>query len=145
MRGRWHILLGAIFTLVIWILSPNINQLYLAVILLASFLIDVDHYITYFLKTGNPGFISFFIYHKKKEIETKALIKKGIRKKGDFHLFHTIEFHLLIGLLSFAFPIFFYIFIAMVFHSLLDVIDLLRRGVFHRREYFFFKWLRNQF
>ena len=56
-------------------------------------------------------------------------------------MFHTVEFHLLVGLLGLVWIGFFYIFIGMIFHSLLDVVDLTKRDTFYRREFFFFNWL----
>ncbi|MBS3098803.1 hypothetical protein J4462_01175 [Candidatus Pacearchaeota archaeon] len=141
MYPRSHILFGAIFTLIIWYISPEISPLYLALIFLSSFLIDFDHYLSSVIKTKEYSLKKSFIYHNKKLEEEKREIARGIRKKSDFHLFHTIEFHVLVGLLGLFWSGFFYIFIGMIFHSLLDVIGLLSRGAFHRREYFFFEWL----
>ena len=90
-----------------------------------------------------PGHL-WLKYHDKEEIIANKEFKKGIKRKGDFHLFHTIEFHLLIGLIGMYFTIFFYIFIGLVFHSLLDVFDMLKRKRIYRREYFFFEWLRRK-
>ena len=142
MLPKWHILLGAIFTFIIWISSPEISLLYLSLIFFSSFLMDFDHYAVSVLKTGNISLFDSFDYHKKQtEIEDKE-IKKGIRKKGDFHLFHTIEFHILIGLLMFLWTGFFYVFIGMIFHSMLDLISLIYAGKMHRREYFLLNWMR---
>jgi hypothetical protein len=71
----------------------------------------------------------------------RAEKEKGVRKKGDFHPFHTIEFHALVGLLSLLWVGFFYIFLGMMFHSLLDVIYLVYAGRTYRREFFFVRWI----
>ena len=75
---------------------------------------------------------------------TKKEISRGIRRKHEFHLLHTIEFHLAIGLLGLLWIGFFYIFIGMVYHSLIDVVDLSLRGRLHRREYFLIGWIRRK-
>lgn len=145
MLPRWHILLGAVFTLIVWLFAPNINPLYLVLIFLASFLIDVDHYANAAYKNRHPSLKKALEYHDdllKREKKEKA---QKIFRKGDFHLFHTVEFHILIGLLSFIWVPFFYIFIGMVFHSLLDLASLLYTGYFYRREYFLFNWLWKKF
>ncbi len=145
MLPRWHILLGALFTILLWLAVPKISFLYLILVFLASFLIDADHYITSAIKSGriiNLG--ESFEYHRKKNKEQEREIAMGIRRKGDFNLFHTVEFHFLIGLLGIFWIGFFYIFIGMVFHSLMDVYDGLRKGWLHRREFFFFNWLRRK-
>lgn len=141
MLPRWHILLGGVFTLIIWLLAPTINPLYLILVFLSSFLIDFDHYVNASIKGKRLSLKHAFDYHEelqKKEIREQ---NRGIYEKGDFHLFHTVEFHALIGFFSFFWTPFFYIFIGMVFHSLLDIASLLYVGRFYRREYFFLKWL----
>jgi hypothetical protein len=145
MYPRWHILLGAVFTLLIYILVPGINLIYLFLIFFSSFLIDFDHYLCAVYKTKKLRPRHAFDYYKKRSIDEKNDISQGIKRKGDFHLFHTIEFHLLIGLFSFVWPVLFYLFLGMIFHSLLDVTHLISRGAFHRREFFFFRWLGNKF
>jgi len=143
MRPRWHILLGAILTAVVWLTAPQINPIYLVILFLSSFLMDFDHFLASSLNTKNWNLKKSFKYHDEKMKEEKKEIAKGIRKKSDFHIFHTLEFHFLVGLLTFVWVGFFYVFIGMVFHSLTDVIDLIRKGAFHRREFFFFKWFQN--
>ena len=141
MLPRWHILLGTVFTILIWIFSPQINLFYLAIIFFSSFLIDFDHYAASVIKTKKLGLKDSFRYHEKLNIQEKKEIAKGIKKKSDFHLFHTIEFHLLIGLLGLLWVGFFYVFLGMIFHSTLDIFSMAREGSIHRREYFFFNWL----
>ena len=85
-----------------------------------------------------------FEYHGE---HNKALIKdrdKGIRRKGDFHFFHTVEFHLLIVILAVLFGFttffgfaFFFIFIGMIFPSTLDMIWLSKEDFLYVSEYFF--------
>lgn len=141
MLPRWHILLGILFVFIIWAFSPQISILYLILIFASSILMDFDHYAVSVLKTGNISLFDSFDYHKKQsEIEDRE-IKKGIRKKSDFHIFHTIEFHLLVGILIFLWSGFFYIFIGMIFHSMLDLISLIYAGRVHRREYSFINWM----
>jgi hypothetical protein len=144
MLPRWHILYGAIFALVLWAFAPQTGWIFLLLVFLSSFLIDFDHYVASVLKTGKLSLFESFEYHRKKGIVEMREISKGIRRKGDFHLFHTLEFHILIGLLGLLWTGFFYVFIGMVFHSLLDIYSMLNMGVFHRREYFFFNWFGKQ-
>ena len=145
MIPRWHIILGAIFTLVIWIFAQNLSWIFLLLIFLSSFLVDLDHYIVSAIKTGKLNLGHSFEYHKKMKAIELAEKAKGIKRKGDFHLFHTIEFHVLIGIIGMFFVPFFYVFIGMVFHSLIDILYMTYQGRFYRREYFFFNWLRNKF
>jgi len=144
MLPRWHIILGEIFTLFIWIFIPKISLLNLALIFFSSFLIDFDHYIASGLKSQKWKLSDSFEYHRLAQIQQAQDIEQGIKKKGDFHFFHTLEFHGLVGILGIFIPLFFYIFLGMIFHSMLDIIDLLRTRAFHRREYFFFNWTRKK-
>jgi hypothetical protein len=145
MLPRKHIILGAIFTFIIWILAPNISFIYLGLIFLSSFLIDFDHYICAVIRTKSLSLRKAFEYHDNLLETEKREVKKGMKKRSDFHIFHTIEFHALIGLLGIIFVPFLYVFMGMIFHSLLDVFSLMNKGKLHRREYFFFNWLRKRF
>ncbi len=144
MLPRWHIALGALFTIIIWVAAPATNPLYLGILFAASFLIDFDHYVVAAIKQKKVHLKHALAYHRKIAREEHALHKKGIRKKGDFHLFHTVEFHALIAIVGIFFLPFFYMFIGMMFHSLLDLGDLLHKNRFYRREYFLTNWLRKQ-
>jgi len=145
MLPRWHILSGVLFTILIWAVAPKISFVYLSLIFFASFLIDFDHYINAVLKTGKLSLIEAFEYYKKREKELDEYERKYKKRvRGDFHLFHTLEFQLLVGIIGiFLLPLF-YLFIGMVFHSLLDLIGLAKAGKLHRREYFLFNFLRKR-
>lgn len=145
MLPRWHILFGAIFTFIIWYFSPGIRFEYLALIFFSSVLIDFDHYVNAAMKTKRIYFGSVFDYHKNMGIQQEKERLSGIRKRGDFHLFHTIEFHVLIAILGTLWNPFFYVFLGMTFHSLLDLFYLLHSDYFYRREYFLFNWLMKKF
>jgi hypothetical protein len=145
MLPRTHILLGAIFTSVIWFFVPETPILFLALIFFSSFLIDVDHYICSVNETGNLSLRKALKHVDSLCAQQAKDIKKGIRKKfPHFHFFHTIEFHILVGILGLIWVGFFYIFIGMVFHSLLDVFSLIKGNELHAREYFFFNRILKQ-
>ena len=144
MYPRAHIILGFIFTLLIWTFFPQAGLVNLLLVFLASFLIDFDHYMVAVYKTGRIRLSNALEYYEKQKTEHMKEHQKGINRKGDFHLFHTVEFHALIGVLGIFSTPFLYIFIGMVFHSLLDVADGLYKGWIYKREFFFFRWLRKQ-
>jgi len=145
MLPRWHIVLGGVFTGLIYLSAPQINPIYLALVFFSSFLIDIDHYVVSVIRTRKLRLKHSFKYHEEAAKQEIKDFKRGIRKRGDFHLFHTIEFHILIGILAMFFTLFFYILIGMIFHSLSDIFYLLYTGKMHRREFFFFSWLRKKF
>ncbi len=145
MLPKWHILFGAVLAIFIWIAAPQTSLIYIALFFLSSFLIDFDHYICAFINTGKLGLSEAYEYHKKLEAENRGRVKKGIKEKGDFHIFHTIEFHILIGVLGLFWTSFFYIFLGMMFHSLTDIYSLVYSKEMYRREFFFVSWLYKKF
>ena len=141
MLPRWHIVLGFLFSIILFLIIPGVSWIMISLVFLASVFIDLDHYANAVYKTGNISLFSAFDYYKQKEREEIAERKRGIRRRGDFQFFHTIEFHLLIALLGFVWIGFFYIFMGMAFHSLLDIIDMGRSGMLYRREFVFSNWI----
>lgn len=144
MLPRWHILLGALFSILIAVFMPEIPFYSLVLVFLSSFLIDFDHYMCAVFKTKKISLLRAFEYHEKEGFKMMEMHKRGIRKKGDFHIFHTIEFHILVAILGIFFVPFLYIFIGMTFHSLLDVFYLLNEDMLYTREFFLFNWLREK-
>lgn len=142
MWPKWHILYGFLFTLLLWMIFPDISYFYIIITFLSSFLIDVDHYLYFVIKTKNFSFSKSLEYHRLKEIEEVQNYKKGIRKKMGFHPFHTIEFHIIIGLFSLVWKPFLFVFIGILFHSLIDFCDMFSRDRIYTREYFFVNWLK---
>ncbi|MEK6825645.1 MAG: hypothetical protein AABY00_02575 [Nanoarchaeota archaeon] len=145
MLPRWHIVLGAVFTLILALFVSGISIWYLLLLFLASFLIDFDHYICGVTHTRSWNLFHNFEYHKKMEKILRTEKARGIRRKGDFHLFHTVEFHTLIGILGIFWTPLFYIFVGMFFHSMLDLFTLIHKDYLYTREYFFFNWIAKKF
>lgn len=142
MLPRWHILYGALFSIILYFFLPDPNIFYLVLVFLSSFLIDFDHYASIALKTKNLGLHDNFEMHRKRLEQQKRDLKNKVYRKGpDFHLFHTIEFHLAVFFLGFIWTPFSYIFIGMFFHSMLDLISMAPAGVCHRRYYFLVEYL----
>ena len=141
MLPRWHILLGLIFSLIIWIIFPYIDWIFIALIFLSSFLIDFDHYMCSVYKTGKLSLFDSFEYHRKERIKYLKERSRGIRRKGDFHIFHTIEFNILVFLLGYLWAGFYYILIGMLFHSILDIISGIYEDWLYRREFLLARWL----
>lgn len=146
MFPRWHFLFGLAFAAIIFIVAPSINLFNFALLFAASFLIDFDHYLAYLIKEKKAGLFGALKYHRELDKAEQIAKQKGKTLPINFHLFHTIEFHALIGILGIVlWNGFFYMFLGMMFHSLLDFADMAYRGRLDRREYFFFNWLKNKF
>ena len=126
MLPKWHIFLGASFSLILFFLFP-INIFQTSLIFLSSFLIDFDHYIWYIFKRRNFGLKNSYNYLKKDARDLRKLM-----------FFHTIEFHIFIGLLGFIWSGFFYILIGMIFHSLTDLVSLIYEKRLYSRKFSLF-------
>lgn len=145
MFPRYHILLGAIFTLIFFLVFQNTKIIYLLLIFFSSFLIDFDHYFNATVKKRKISLFNAFEYYRIQGVKERKEIASGIRRKSpDFQFFHPIEFHLIVLALSLLWIGFFYIFIGMLFHSLIDIVWLYKEGFLHRREFFFSRWLWQQ-
>jgi hypothetical protein len=144
MLPKTHIILGFIFTLVIYLIFPQIILIYLALIFLASFLIDFDHYVAAIKHTKSFSLSKAFNYYIEQDEIEKKRAKKGIREKGDFHIFHTFEFLLFVYLMSFLWTPLIYVFIGMIFHSLLDIVYMIDKQMLYRREFFLINWIKNK-
>lgn len=141
MLPRWHIVLGAAFSFILGLVFPQIPVVYLLLVFFASFLIDFDHYLVAIRRTKSLSLLKSFRYYRLKNIEGREEKVRGIRNKGDFQIFHTIEFHILVGLLGLVWTPFVYVFIGMIFHSLLDIVDMMFRDFLYLRHFSFFLWL----
>mgnify|MGYP001585627200 CR=1 FL=1 len=141
MLPRWHVFWGAVFTALLWIFVPSISWIYLSCLFLSSFLIDFDHYLAAVFHTKKLSFFHALNYHDEMAKIENEEYKRGILKRGDFHLFHTIEFHLAIAIIGIFFTPFLFIFMGMVFHSLLDVLWLVTHNRMHRREFLLIRHL----
>lgn len=86
----------------------------LALFWLGSFFIDVDHYWWEIIKTRDFSF--------KRAYTNCKLKSNGFIKSFDFHVFHIVEFWILMGIWSFFSELGFIIFLGVVFHNVIDLI-----------------------
>src|SRR3989344_1105645 len=99
MLPKWHILLGIIFSVLLKLVF-DFGVYEVLIVFLAAVLIDLDHYAVFLLKKRKFGLKEAFRYYEENEIEQIANMKKGIKKKDDLQIFHTVEFHLLVFALA---------------------------------------------
>ena len=143
MLPRWHIFLGLIFCIIFRIISPDTSYTSLFLIWFASVFIDFDHYLSAGLKhkKWNPIEAINHNYNLRQEIISQKN-EIGMCEKGDFHIFHTVESHIVIGITALFYTPFFFIFIGMTLHSILDLIRMVRHDVLDSREFFLINKLR---
>lgn len=93
-------------------------------------LIDVDHQIFYFVRTGRLDISGMFRYFREVVDQNLASIPYlGIC------IFHTVDFLLTIALCSLFFPPLRYLLAGLVFHLLLDIVDMTRLKIPFIRSY----------
>jgi len=106
------------------------SSLETAVFCAGSILIDVDHQIFYFVKTGRVDISGMFRYFKEDiDKNLHSIPYLGVC------IFHTVEFFLTIALLSVFFPLLKYLLAGLIFHIILDIYDLIRLKVPFIRAY----------
>lgn len=102
----------------------------------SSILIDADHQIFYYVRTGRYDMTGMFHYFRNVvDKNLYAIPYLGIC------IFHTVEFLLAIAAISLYYPPLRYILAGLVFHIMLDIYDLLRLKVPFIRAYSFIEHL----
>jgi len=129
MLPKWHVLLGAILSIILTIFFGFSWQASL-IVFIASVLIDIDHNIFYILKFKDISLKKAYTYHAKLSHNHKPMM----------HIFHTAEFLFIILSLSFLFPIFMLLFLGMLFHSICDFLDMAFKKDLSSREYFLLRF-----
>jgi len=125
MLPKWHILLGFIFSLLIWIIFPSTGLLFFLAVFLSSFLVDVDHYVYYAFKCKDISLPNAYRSCLEQGKRWDALPQKEKNKYKITPLFlHGFEFWLLLIIASFFNKIFFFIFLGVIFHMAIDLIAL---------------------
>lgn len=122
MLPKWHALYGFLFSYFFYNLSP-LTLFEVGLIFFSSVFIDFDHYLWYVNKKKDWNLKNAYNFLKRQK-NIKTLM-----------IFHTIEFHTLVALLGFIWIGFFYILIGMIFHSVLDIIDMIYRNKLGCREF----------
>ena len=130
MYPKEHIFLGILFSVLVFRFFPSIGLIGFLLIFLASFLIDVDHYTYYVFKQKDFSIKHSFNWHVK---------NIGVGRK--LHILHTLDFLLVLGLLSILNTYLLYIFIGFIFHMILDVIYMYLVHEVNDRYLFFTSWV----
>ena len=124
MLPKYHILFGAIFSIIVYIVF-GLTTFQTSLIFLASFLIDVDHYLFYAFKKKDINPIRAVKWFVKKREKWISLQPKERRKaKFPLIILHGIEFWILLIALSYINILFLFILIGVLFHMVLDFIEL---------------------
>lgn len=143
MLPKEHFTIGIIFVIILKVLCPWITPFELLLIAAANFLIDVDHYLASCIRCNKWLTLKeSYRYHDNVLAFEKDMHKFKLR--GDFHFFHTVEFHIFILLLMFVWLDFWFILCGMLLHSFTDYVYLMLNDKLYRREYWFVRWLKRK-
>lgn len=125
MLVKYHIFLGFILSLILFLILPNIGLIGAGVIFLSSFLIDFDHYAYYVLKKKDTSLrraLKYFFANRKKLISMK--VKERKKFYSGFFFLHGIESLIILFIAGiFISKYFLLIFIGFTFHIFLDIIE----------------------
>jgi len=124
MLPKYHILIGAIFSLLLFFFF-KLSFTYSFLFFLSSVLIDVDHYFYYIFNNRNLSLSKayrFFVNSEKKWF--KLSIEERKKYKRTIFYFHGIEFLIPFTILSFIFNIFLPILFGFLLHIAVDLIEL---------------------
>ncbi len=125
MLPKYHVFFGTIFAFFLLELFPQIGWTGFFIIVFSTIFIDFDHYLIYIIKKKNFNLKKAFQWHIK--IRKKHQSLKSSQKSKYYYptcIFHGLEILLIPLILSYFSIIFFFVFIGMSFHLLLDVIDI---------------------
>jgi hypothetical protein len=126
MLPKWHILIGAIFSLIIFFLFPYLGLLNILIIFLSTFLIDIDHYFCYSINRKEFDIIKAYnIGVVMRERYRKLSKKDKLKQKRPIFVFHGIEFILLLAILSYFYSLFLFILLGTLIHLLLDYSEMI--------------------
>lgn len=143
MTPQEHFLYGLLCCLIFYLIFPMLPLYGLALILIGSLLIDIDHYIIAVIKTRNFSIAQAIRWHIQEGNHRIKRYRQGIYEKEPFHFLHTIEMQGIFLFIGIFYAPFLYVFIGMFIHTLLDMYHIWSLRVTGIREYFFSKWLFN--
>lgn len=125
MHVKYHILLGLIFSTLLYFLFPELNLSNLLIIFFSSFLIDIDHYLYYVYKKKNINPYRAYKWYVKNIIKFHFFLSKEQQKKAytGLYLFHGIEILIILFFLgNYISSMFTFIIIGFLFHLFTDLV-----------------------
>lgn len=131
MLPKWHVLYGFVFVIIL--ISFFKFSLFGAIIVfLTTIFIDVDHILIYFIETRSLDLNNFYSWSMKKREWYRNLSEKDRENLRQPHfILHGIEFVLFLIPLILIHNLFLWVLIGVLFHLVLDFIQLFYEGVSH--------------
>jgi hypothetical protein len=124
MYVKEHIILGILFSIILFLIFPQIGLVGFSLIFLSTVLIDVDHYLYYVKKKKDFSLRNAYKWFMKNHANCLKLPKEQRGKNyAGFFVLHGIEILIVLLLLTFVSNYFFFVFIGFSFHLLFDILD----------------------
>ena len=130
-----HLSIGVVFAGILLWFFPEVTVLGFLIIVAATVLIDVDHYLIYVWVTKDWSLKRAYLWHKEGGKKFKKLTKAERRElRHSFFVFHGVEPLIVAYLLAlYLHPYFYFVLIGMALHMVLDIIFGLLHGYgFHK-------------
>ncbi len=145
MLPKYHLILGFIPSLFIFIIFPSIGLVGFLIIWTSSFLIDFDHYLHYVFMKKDFSLRRARIWFFKRREKVNSLKKEERKKyKEEIIIFHGVEFIILLIFLCFLNSFFFYILVGILIHLFLDFIHTIYYNHQHVKFSQIYNWIRNR-
>jgi hypothetical protein len=112
------------------VLAPVLSAEELALFSVGSVLIDVDHYLLYIQRRKSLSVRGMFRYFAELQPIQSSISYVGLC------VFHTVDFFLLLALLSLWYPHLKPLLAGCLFHFVVDLISLRRKGIIFIRAFF---------
>ena len=119
-----HVIFGAIFSLILFWIYPEIGILNTSIVFLTSVLIDADHYLYYVYKKKDWSLKNAYSWYIELSKKIMSLSRKERNKLYlGVYIFHGIEVLFVLFLLGLiVHNIFIFAFIGVGFHMVLDMV-----------------------
>jgi len=112
------------------ILAPRSSLVELLLFASGGILIDVDHLLFYYIRTGRMDVGGMFRYFREEvDQHLDRIPYLGVC------IFHTAEFFLAVAMLAVFFPMVRFLLAGLIFHIILDICDLVRLKIPFIRAY----------
>lgn len=146
MLPKTHIIIGALFSIALWLIFPAINWYGTLTIFLASFLIDFDHYL-YYVKNKRTLNLreAYKWFVDKREKLLRLTSQERAKYKKVIMIFHGIECWIILLLLLFVHKIFMLILVGILIHMILDFIEIYQiKDPFYQKTSQIYTYIKNK-
>ncbi len=135
MKPKYHVLIGFLFSLTIYLIFPSIGIIGGGIIFFSSFLIDFDHYLYYFIEEKDLNLKkAYFWFLEKGKIIKKLPTKRLKNFYTGVEIFHGLEWVFIFYLFGFYLTnLFYFVALGMFLHLSLDWISQRKIGIYPRK------------